>query len=125
MSIDGFGVPECAKRLKDVGSDIIGFNCQCESDKMIAVIQEMRSAVDGPLATQPWGFRSLETRGIEIRPGLLGKNEVHPDISERIQICRQEWNEFTRNACDLGVSYLGTCCGTGPFAYSWHGRRLE
>jgi len=116
MSTDGFGVAECAKRLQDAGADIVGFNCRREPDKMITVIQEMRSAVEVPLAAQPWGLRSLETRGIKIRPGLLGKNEVDPNISEQIQICRQEWNEFSRKAYDLGVSYLGGCCGAGPSA---------
>ena len=116
MSTDGFGIAECAKQLKDGGADIIGFNCRREPDKMIAVIQEMRSAVEGPIAVQPWGLRSLKTRGIELRSGLLGNNEVDPEISERIQICCQEWNEFSRKACDLGVSYLGACCGAGPSA---------
>lgn len=92
MSTDGFGVAECAQQLKDGSADIIGFNCRREPDKMIAVIQQMRSAVAGPIAVQPWGLRSLETRGIELRPGLLGKNKVDLEISERIQIFRQEWN---------------------------------
>jgi betaine-homocysteine S-methyltransferase len=115
-STDGFSAGHCARRLKEAGADVVGFNCRQEPENIVKVLVEIREAIDGPIAVQPWGLRSLGQAGLEIRPGLLGQNEVDPDISERIQICRAEWREFAANARNLGVSYLGACCGAGPSA---------
>ena len=115
-STDGVTAGECAKRLKDAGADVVGFNCRQEPDKIVNVLREIRESVEGPLAVQPWGLRSLGTTGTEFRPGLLGKNEVDPDISEAIQISRSAWRDFASAAVDLEVSYIGACCGAGPSA---------
>ncbi len=115
-STDGFSADTCAIRLREAGADVVGFNCRQEPQKILKVLKEMREVVDCPLAAQPWGLTSLGRPGVEISPGLLAQNEVDPNISEGIQIRRQDWKAFANEARRLGVSYFGACCGAGPSA---------
>ena len=116
ISTDGFPIDVCALRLREAGADVVGFNCRQEPEKALAVLRQIRKVDDGPLAAQPWGLTSLGRAGVELRPGLLAGNEVDPDVSEGIQIDRQSWSDFAVQAGDLGISYLGACCGAGPSA---------
>ncbi len=105
-STDGFTAGQCARRLSDAGAEVVGFNCRHHPAKILPILREIRSAVDIPLAAQPWAMITQDE----------GRNEVDPDISEGIQISRADWAKFARDATAMGVRYIGACCGAGPSA---------
>ncbi len=105
VTADGFTAAECARRLQDVGVDIIGLNCMRDPTHMYPLIQEMRDAFDGYLAAQPIGFRTTDET-----PWFSGLPSF-PDRLEPTQLTRCELGEFAAKARDMGVNYIGGCCG--------------
>jgi betaine-homocysteine S-methyltransferase len=66
----------------------------------------MRRATDGYLAAQPVAFRcSHET------PWFTG-TPAFPDRLDPLQLTRYEMADFAVKARDMGVNYIGACCGT-------------
>ncbi len=103
---DGVTAGEAARRLRDKGADIVGANCMRDPERMYPIIGEMRAATDGFLAAQPVAFRcSAET------PFFTG-SPAFPDKLEPFQLTRYEMGEFARRAQQMGVNYIGGCCGT-------------
>jgi betaine-homocysteine S-methyltransferase len=73
---------------------------------MYSLIEEMRHAIDGYLAAQPVAFRCSE----EV-PWFTGTS-AFPDKLEPTQLTRYEMAEFARKAKEIGVNYIGSCCGS-------------
>ena len=105
VTVDGFTAAECARALHDAGVDIIGLNCMRDPQHMYPLIREMRDAFDGYLAAQPVGFRTTDET-----PWFSGLPSF-PDKLEPTQLTRYELGEFASRAKDMGVNYIGGCCG--------------
>jgi betaine-homocysteine S-methyltransferase len=65
----------------------------------------MRKAVKGYLAAQPVAYRCSE----EV-PFFTGQKGF-PDKLDPFQLTRYEMGDFAARARDLGVNYIGGCCG--------------
>ena len=102
---DGFTAADCAKRLHDAGVEIIGLNCMRDPQHTYPLIHEMREAFDGYLATQPVAFGATDET-----PWFSGLAPF-PDKLEPTQLTRFELGEFATRAKDMGVNYIGGCCG--------------
>jgi betaine-homocysteine S-methyltransferase len=102
---DGFTAAECAKRLNDAGVEIIGLNCMRDPAHMYLLITEMRDAFDGYLAAQPVAFRTTDDT-----PWFTGLPSF-PDKLEPTQLTRFELGDFATRAKEMGVNYIGGCCG--------------
>ena len=98
---------ECAKRLHDAGADIVGVNCMNDPERMYPLIEEMRSATGAHLAAQPVAFRCSN----EV-PWFTG-TPAFPDRLDPTQLTRYEMEAFASKAKDMGVNYIGSCCGSG------------
>ncbi len=102
---DGVKAGECAKRLHDAGADIVGVNCMRDTERMYPLIEEMRGAIDGHIAAQPVAYRCSD----EV-PWFTG-TPAFPDRLEPTQLTRYELEDFARRAKEMGVNYIGGCCG--------------
>ncbi len=100
--------------LADQGATIVGLNCDRGPQSMLSLIRAVRDAVDGPVAAQPVPYRtdadfptmqSLKSATVE---------RIFPLAMEPFGCTRFEMAGFARAAQDLGVSYIGICCGGGP-----------
>ncbi|MDP7578402.1 MAG: homocysteine S-methyltransferase family protein [SAR202 cluster bacterium] len=105
LTEDGFTASDAAKHLHDAGADIVGLNCMNDPEHMYPHILEMRAAFDGYLAAQPVAFRCTDET-----PWFTGLPSF-PDRLEPTQITRFELGEFATRAKDMGVNYIGGCCG--------------
>ena len=105
---DGYTAAECARRLHDEGVDIVGLNCMNDPQHMLPHIREMRDAFDGYLAAQPVAFRCTDET-----PWFTGSS-AFPDRLEPTQLTRYELGEFAVKAKEIGVNYIGGCCGCKP-----------
>lgn len=103
---DGFTAAECAKRLRGGGADVFGVNCMNDPEHMYPHIEEMRKATDGYLAAQPVAFRCSH----EV-PWFTG-TPAFPDRLDPTILTRYEMADFARRAKDMGVNYIGSCCGS-------------
>jgi betaine-homocysteine S-methyltransferase len=103
---DGKTAAECARILSGEGAEIVGVNCMRDPERMYPIIEEMRGATSGYLAAQPVAFRcSHET------PWFTG-TPAFPDQLDPTQLTRYEMGEFARRAREMGVNYIGSCCGS-------------
>jgi betaine-homocysteine S-methyltransferase len=103
---DGKTAAECARTLEGEGAAIVGANCMRDPERMMPILEEMRRAVSGYLAAQPVGFRcSAET------PWFTG-TPAFPDRLDPTQLTRFEMADFAVKARDLGVNFIGSCCGS-------------
>lgn len=72
---------------------------------MLAVLREMRAAVDIPLAAQPAAFLTTD------EVPCFTRLPQFPDELETIQASRGEFSDFGRIAKAEGIGYVGGCCG--------------
>ena len=102
---DGFTPAECARAMADLGAVAVGANCEQEPSRMLPLLREMRSAAKVPIAAQPAAFRTTDDCQSFTRQAAF------PDALETIQIARQLFFDFGKQARAEGIHYVGGCCG--------------
>jgi betaine-homocysteine S-methyltransferase len=102
---DGKTPAEAAKMLEGAGADIVGANCWQDPPRMLPVVEQMRKAVKCFVAAQPVAYRCTD----EV-PFFTGQKGF-PDKLDPYQITRYELGDFAKRARDVGVNYIGGCCG--------------
>jgi len=108
---------ECAVRMAKAGADIVGVNCGFDPNSCLKTIRLMKTALDKAglkpfLMCQPLGYHCQEA-----------ENQVHgwtslpeyPFALEPRLVTRWDARLFAREAYDLGVRYIGGCCGFEPY----------
>ena len=110
---------DCCKMLADAGADVVGLNCIRGPRTMLPLIEKIVRAVDVPVAALPVPFRthdreptfqSLRDANCACIPGDM----PFPVALEPFTCNRFEIALFAKEAWDLGVRYIGLCCGTMP-----------
>lgn len=105
-SYEGHSPADCAKRLAEEGADIVGVNCLNGPDQMLPIAKEMREAVSAYVAAQPVAYRTTDEH-----PDFTS-TEAFPYALDPLQLARGEMAEFAARARDLGIDYIGSCCGS-------------
>ena len=81
---------------------------------MLPLLEAIRAAVDVPVAAQPVPYRtSPATPAFEALESEDGRH-LFPIQLEPFQCTRFEMADFARRARDIGVDYIGICCGGAP-----------
>jgi betaine-homocysteine S-methyltransferase len=106
VTSDGQSPADCAKALQDAGADIVGINCLRGPEHTLPLIEEMRKAVSGFVACQPVGYRTPREK-----PDFTSL-EAFPFELDPLQLTRREMAQWAQQARDLGINYIGSCCGS-------------
>ncbi|HUK10571.1 MAG TPA: homocysteine S-methyltransferase family protein [Stellaceae bacterium] len=116
---EGWSVVEAAKRLEGAGADVVGLNCIRGPHTMMPLLKRMRRAVKCEMAALPVpyrttrkqpSFQSLQDSHCDCIPG----GRPFPTALDPFVCNRYELGEFAREAYQMGIHYLGVCCGAGP-----------
>jgi betaine-homocysteine S-methyltransferase len=111
---DGYDYVEACRTLADNGATIVGLNCSRGPQTMFGLLEAIRSSVDVAVAAQPVPYRtSAVSPAFESLTSDDGSH-AFPIQLEPFQCTRFEMAEFARRASDIGVDYIGICCGAGP-----------
>jgi len=102
---DGKRAVESAKALLDAGADIVGMNCLRPPQHMLGPMEEMRKAVGGYLACQPVAYRTPKDK-----PDFTSLPEF-PLALDPLQLTRKEMADYAARAQEIGINYIGACCG--------------
>jgi betaine-homocysteine S-methyltransferase len=114
MTYDGYGYAEACRILAHEGAALVGLNCSRGPDTMLPLLEEIRSAVDVGVAAQPVPYRtSPAVPAFESLQFPDGRG-AFPIQLESFQCTRFEMADFACRARDVGVDYIGICCGGGP-----------
>jgi betaine-homocysteine S-methyltransferase len=103
---EGKSAAEAAKTLLDAGADIVGMNCLRSPEHTLPSMEKMRKAVDGYLACQPVGYRTPKEK-----PDFTSLEEF-PYGLDPLQLTRREMGEYAKAAKEIGINYIGSCCGS-------------
>jgi betaine-homocysteine S-methyltransferase len=116
---EGWSVSDALKRLEDAGADVVGLNCARGPKTMLPLLEQAMRTVTVPLAALPVPYRTTAQE-----PNFQSLTDPHCDCLPRERpfptgldpfTCnRWEIAEFTKAAVELGVRYLGVCCGAAP-----------
>jgi betaine-homocysteine S-methyltransferase len=116
---DGFSFGETCKQLEGGGAEVVGINCGRGPATMLPLIAEVCESVSVPVAALPVPYRThddeptfqslRESHGPDLPGGRPFPTALDPFMCSRYEIA-----EFAKDARELGVRYLGLCCGGAP-----------
>ncbi len=106
QTAEGKTAAEAAKTLLGAGADIVGMNCLRPPAHTLGAMEQMRKAVDGYLACQPVAYRTPKDK-----PDFTSLPEF-PYALDPLQLTRKEMGEYALRAKEIGINYIGSCCGS-------------
>lgn len=95
--LTGADIKTAVTMLEGLGVDVIGLNCGLGPKQMIEYVKELRKWTSLPIAVQPNAGLPVSVNGKTVF-------NVEPE----------EFAQDMKEIAELGVSYLGGCCGTTP-----------
>ncbi|APX33907.1 homocysteine methyltransferase [Brachybacterium sp. P6-10-X1] len=117
---DGVGIVETARRLEQGGADVVGLNCFRGPATMLPWLQQIREAVSCHVGALPIPYRTTAEEPTffnlsDVRASVPSPHgRTFPTALDPLLTNRYEIGAFAREAFDLGVNYLGVCCGAAP-----------
>ena len=116
---ENWTVADACRRIADAGADVVGLNCIRGPATMMPLLRQVRETVKIHVAALPVPYRTSEDE-----PSFQSLCDTHWHFAEGTRpfpvaldpfTCnRYEIAEFGKEAFDLGIRYLGVCCGAGP-----------
>ena len=113
---EGWTPGDACRRLEQAGADVVGLNCFRGPWTMLPLLREIRDAVACHVAALPVPYRTHDEeptfgalRDREWSDGTPFPTGLDPFLCNRAEV-----GEFGRQAYELGVRYLGVCCGNAP-----------
>jgi betaine-homocysteine S-methyltransferase len=116
---EGWAPEDACRRIEDAGAAVVGLNCIRGPRTMLPLIERVRAACDGHVAALPVpyrttleqpSFQSLTDDHCDCIPG----DRPFPTALDPFTCNRYELGQFAAAASELGVTYLGVCCGAAP-----------
>jgi betaine-homocysteine S-methyltransferase len=111
---EGIAPAEACRVLRDEGSAVVGLNCTRGPDTMLPLLGAIVEAVDVPVAALPVPYRTTPASPTFQSLTDASGARAFPTALDPFTCARSEVADFTRAALELGVTYLGLCCGAGP-----------
>ena len=117
---DGVGIVETAQRLEQGGADVVGLNCFRGPETMLPWLRQIREAVSCHVGALPIPYRTTAEEPTffnlsdSAAPVPSPHGRTFPTALDPLYTNRYEIRQFTREALELGVNYLGVCCGAAP-----------
>ena len=105
-SYEGDPPGRCARRLEEAGADVVGVNCLRPPEHTLPLVREMVDAVDVPVAAQPAAYRTTAEQ-----PDFTALPEF-PLGLDPLQLSRREMAGYAVRAREMGVRFIGSCCGS-------------
>jgi betaine-homocysteine S-methyltransferase len=112
----GVSTAVCAVRMAKAGANIVGLNCHFDPDMTLKTIKLMKEALhheglnDVFLMTQPLAYHTPDCG----KQGFIDLPEFPFSLEPRV-CTRWDIQNYARRAYDLGVRYIGGCCGFEPY----------
>ena len=113
-TIDGFEFDDACRRLEEAGADVVGLNCSRGPSTLLPILEKVRAAVGCHVAAQPVPYRTTVEEPAFVSLKDADGARVFPLALDPFTCTRFEMAEFAAAARDLGVGYVGICCGGAP-----------
>ncbi len=114
QSYDNHPWDEACKNLEDNGAAVVGLNCSRGPQTMLPLLETIRDAVSCYVAAQPVPYRTTIKQPYFQVLGEENGGRAFPVALDPYLHTRFEMANFARQARDIGVNYIGVCCGGAP-----------
>ena len=118
---DGVSIVDACKELEQLGGDVVGMNCFRGPATMMPYLKKIRKALKCHMAALPINYRTTEEHPTFFNlPDNNGctchtpHKTPFPTALDPMQCNRYEIGKFAKEAYNLGINYLGVCCGANP-----------
>jgi len=108
---DGFEVIDALEELSKNGAAVVGLNCARGPATMIPLMKEVAGRISTPLAALPVGYNTNEE--YPTMQSFSTKDKKYTDLDPHT-CTRFDFGSFAKEAADLGIKYIGCCCGGAP-----------
>jgi len=112
-TLDRVVLEDAFQELEDLGADIVGINCFRDPEQMLPLAARVRGKVSCFVATQPVAYRCTAERPYFQIQKFQGRVafplELDPFVLTRIEMAN-----YALKAKEIGINYIGGCCGTAP-----------
>lgn len=116
-------IAEACKQARDWGADVVGVNCHRGPATMLPLVEEIVKLVEpARVCAFPVAYRTFPAQPTfgslrddaqpvpdDVPGGLAFPVALDPFVATRYEMA-----DFARKCKELGVGYVGGCCGTGP-----------
>jgi betaine-homocysteine S-methyltransferase len=114
-SRDGYDWIEVCKELEKNGVDVVGFNCIQGPVPMMDLIKRLRDSVSCYIAAQPVPYNTSHTEPhFQYFKDKKTGEKVPTFELEPFLVGRSVMADFAKEAKEIGVNYIGICCGGSP-----------
>ena len=119
--MDDVGIIETCKELEQRGADVVGMNCFRGPATMMPYLRQIREEVSCHVGALPIPYRTHEAE-----PTFFNLSDTNrctcaaphgrsfPTALDPLFCNRYEIGAFAKEAFDIGIRYLGVCCGASP-----------
>lgn len=117
--LHGNSVGDCGLKMYEAGAKIVGLNCHFDPFILLNGMEKMIKAFEGQglkinedvfLMVQPLAYFTPDAN----KQGFIDLPEFPFALEPRI-LTRWDMQRFAREAADMGVRYIGGCCGFQPY----------
>ncbi|KAK3798002.1 hypothetical protein RRG08_034563 [Elysia crispata] len=111
-TMDGIPFEDACLQLEEAGAAVVGLNCARGPKSIMPLMAKIRKTCKGPIACLPVTYRTNDefpTMQSLIDPET--KKQAFPYNLPAQCSSRSEIEEFAKECRDLGVEYVGLCCG--------------
>ena len=120
LTHDGVAIPEACRQLAELGATLVGVNCSQGPATMIDLVEQICKIVPpAKVCALPIAYRTTEeqpTWQVFSDKGYPKNSPAYPNGLEPFYVTRMEIVDFTKRCLELGLLYIGICCGnTGSY----------
>ena len=117
---DGVPITKACEQLLEKGATLVGTNCFRGPDTMMEVIQEIVKVVPPEkVCALPIAYRTSKEEPTfrDLTDKICPENNpVYPHGLSAFYVSEREIAKFTKTCIDVGLKYMGICCGnTGNY----------
>ncbi len=113
---DGYTYDVACKMMSERGAVVVGLNCGRGPKTLLPLLRKVVRAVAGKsyVSALPVAYRTNSKSPCFITLRRPGRAHGFPTELEPFLLTRYEMADFAIAARDLGVRYIGVCCGGAP-----------
>jgi len=113
--LHGNSAAECAIRMARAGAHVVGVNCHFDMFVALETMKKMKAGLQAAglspyLMMQPIAYLCPDAG----KQGIIDLPEFPFALEPRVST-RWDMHKYAREAFDLGVRYIGGCCGFEPY----------
>ncbi|MFO8010765.1 MAG: homocysteine S-methyltransferase family protein [Dehalococcoidia bacterium] len=110
-TLEGVALEAAFRQLEEAGADIVGINCFRDPQRMLPLLKRVRDTVTCHVASQPVAYRCSDENPY-FQAVQYNSHPAFPLELDPFVLTRFEMASYALEAKEMGINYIGGCCGT-------------